>query len=116
MTSTTVVAKSTEKPPVRIVVRPRCPFYGFVGMGGIFMDNEGNACGVAGGHRPCAMEMERKAPDWTSCEHFNHVGNREQIEHTLDYCKIFPKELCPKGSPTWEGVSLRGWYSLVMRK
>ena len=50
MTSTTAVVSDTKEGELlaRVATRPPCPFYGFVGMMGVFVDNHGNACGIAG--------------------------------------------------------------------
>ena len=80
------------------------------------MDCHGNGCGIAGGHRPCAMEMAHEVPNWNECKHFNNDGSRGFIKKALDTCKIFPEELKPRDSVTWEGVSLREWYQLIMRE
>ena len=96
--------------------RPSCPFYGFVRMAGILVDCHGNGCGIAGGHRPCAMEMENDTPEWKDCGRFNNEEGHGFIEKMLDTCKIFPEELKPRDSSAWEGVSLRGWCQLIMRE
>ena len=101
---------------VPATTRPRCPFYGFVGMGGMFLDNHGNACGAAGGHRPCAMKINGETPGWNKCTRFNNDENRETISKVLDQCKIFPDELLPPNTRSWEGVSFRGWFQLIMRE
>ena len=117
MTAITAVERDPKKDFfAHAPVRPRCPFYGFVGMAGMLVDNHGNGCGVAGGHRPCAMETAHETPDWNECGRFNYSENRRYIEQALDRCKIFPEELKPNGSISWEGVSLRGWYQLIMRE
>ncbi|MDP2650130.1 MAG: hypothetical protein Q8P16_01035 [bacterium] len=108
--------RSTTTAPAPATTRPPCPFYGFVGMGGMFVDNHGNACGAAGGHRPCSMKMDNETPDWNKCVRFNNDKNRETISQVLDQCKIFPDELLPPNTPAWDGVSLRGWFQLIMRK
>ncbi len=120
MTSTTAVVSDTKEGELlaRVATRPPCPFYGFVGMMGVFVDNHGNACGIAGGHRPCAMEMDSETPDWKKCTRFNHDENLRKIRHAFDRCKIFPEELRPKNASSWEGISLRvwyQWYQLIMR-
>lgn len=116
--NTSLVVDNAEegKALTHAIIRPRCPFYGFVGMAQMFVDNHGNACGAAGGHRPCAMEMAREKPDWNKCTRFNHDGNRKNIQNVLDHWRIFPDELRPPNSSGWGGVSLRGWYQLIMRE
>lgn len=62
------------------------------------------------------MEMNGETPDWNKCTRFNNDGNRERIAQALEQCKIFPDELRPPNASEWEGVSLRGWFQLIMRK
>lgn len=100
---------------ITTTTRPPCPFYGFVGMQGILIDNHGNGCGIAGGHRPCAMEMSGRAPRWKECQ-FNNDAAREMLIQAFDVCKIFPDELRPPHTPDWAGVSLRGWFQLILRE
>ncbi len=95
--------------------RPACPFYGFVRLATVLMDNRGNACGVAGGHRPCAMEMNSRTPDWRQCP-WNNAGNQTNIELALDFCTIFPDEMRPPNVPEWEGLRLREWYELFKQR
>lgn len=95
--------------------RPARPFYGFVRVMTVLMDNEGNACGVAGGHKPCAMEMSHQTPDWRKCP-WNNGENQTNIERALDLCTIFPKELEPSGSSEWRGLRLCEWHELVMHR
>lgn len=114
MTETTASpVAETALVPAR--TRPVCPFYGFVGMAGILVDCHGNGCGMAGGHRPCAMEMSHKTPSWEKCQ-FNHDGNRRKIEQALDCCQVFPDELRPQNASGWKGIDLRKWYQLIMHK
>jgi hypothetical protein len=118
MTDTVVAIGSTKEGELLAYAanRPPCPFYGFVGMVEMFVDNKGNACGLAGGHHPCAMEMVSEKPNWKECKRFNHEKNLENIANALDHCKIFPDELRPPNASEWDGVSLRGWYQLIMRE
>ena len=117
MNTTAVVGNTKEKEPiVHATTRHSCPFYGFVGMARMLVDCHGNGCGVAGGHRPCAMEMAHEVPNWNECKRFNYGEKGTQFEFILDQYKVLPEELKPHDSVAWEGVSLRGWYHLIMRE
>lgn len=94
--------------------RPRCPFYGFVGVSEIFVDNQGDACGLARGHSSCVMETKGKAPSWEGCRTFNHMQNAPRILELQQTGRVFPTELCPEGQTTWDGLSLGKWWELVM--
>lgn len=95
--------------------RPPCPFYGFIGIAGIFVDYRGDSCGLAGGHRPCSMELQGRRPDWNACTRFNNDENRDYLESILDNGRIFPNELLPEIASKWDGVSLRDWFRLIIR-
>ena len=88
--------------------RPPCPFYGFIGVMGILTDNEGNACGLAGGHRPCAMEKSGESPNWSACTHYNHPRNAEKIGAVMNLVRVFPNELGQ------DGVTLKEWFDLIL--
>ena len=92
----------------------KCPFYGFVGTGGVFMDNHGNACALTGAHSPCAMEMQQQTPAWDSCKSWNHDGNAPTIAAFMDSVRVFPETLRPAGASSWGGISLRVWFERVM--
>jgi len=99
--------------------RPKCPFYGFIGMKMpilMFVDNNGNACGLEFSHKPCTMEMSGDKPNWSTCKRFNHEGLTSGLEKVMDTCSIFPSELKPPKDSGWTGVSLRGWYNLFVAK
>ncbi len=104
--------KETRAP---YAARPACPFYGFVRMATLLMDNCGNACGVAGGHSPCAMEMNHQAPDWKKCL-WNNEGNARNVGLALDLCTIFPEEMRPPNAAEWKGLLLREWFNLIMNR
>lgn len=97
-------------------IRPLCPFYGFMGIPGAFIDNKGNACGLEFSHTPCAMEMAGLKPNWRECKRWGHLDESTRMESLLDQFKIFPDELHPVGAKSWEGIKLRGWYNLVLKK
>ncbi len=79
------------------------------------MDNHGNACGIAGGHTPCGMEMNSLTPEWKKCKR-NNSENGAILEFALDNCQIFPSELCPPAVQSWKGIRLRTWYDLFSRE
>lgn len=87
-----------------------------MGIPGMLVDQRGNACGLTGAHRPCMMKMNHETPEWKKCHYFNNGENKGQIDYVLDNWKIFPDELYPPGVSQWEGVSLRGWFELIVRE
>ena len=95
----------------------KCPFYGFVGVlgEGVFMDNRGNACGLTGEHRPCAMEIADQVPDWKNCAFFNHPANRARLVEIMNSNSVqfFPEQLSPGGDGS-AGTPPKEWYRLVM--
>src|SRR3989344_8361901 len=53
------LAREEELKPYFEIDRPVCPFYGFNGMYGGFIETSGNQCGlVTESHSPCYMEIE----------------------------------------------------------
>ena len=98
--------------------RPPCPFYGFIGIVGaeVLLDNNGNACGLTMSHSPCKMEVDNQKPDWENCNHFNREGEVETIAKVLNKFTIFPDELRPLHLVEWSGVSVRGWFHLIVKK
>lgn len=92
-----------------------CPFYGFIGVMGMLVDNRGNACGITGEHRPCAMEMNGETPSWKNCRHSNNREIGAMLTQAFDHCRIFPCELRPPNARDWDGISLRGWFQLIVR-
>lgn len=95
--------------------RPPCPFYGFVGMAGMLIDNKGNACGIAGGHRPCKMETGGNAPNWKRCVYYNHGDSPNDLIEKLEHVRVFPEELVPRGTRGWSGIPFSEWYGRIVR-
>ena len=92
--------------------RPKCPFYGFNGVSGIFFDTEGNQCGAkTSSHAPCQMEINRDTPNWSKCL-FNTERHRRDLRKILDN-RIFPKEFQPPGAKSWEGITLKQWIQYL---
>lgn len=85
-------------------------------MQGMLLDCNGNGCGLAGGHTPCAMEMEGERPAWKRCTHFNREENRIAIRRLLDQSFVFPDEMQPPEESTWGGMRLRDWHDQILRK
>lgn len=105
-----------ELPPMPVFkkLRHKCPFYGFVGLGGIFIDQNGNQCAfIVDSFSPCSMEMNGEIPNWSKCS-FNGREGRQIIEKINARCIIFPKEFHPENCPSWEGVPFKYWFSYVM--
>lgn len=95
--------------------RPKCPFYGFVGMAGAMMDSKGNACALTMAHRPCPMEQQDgQAPCWDGCIRWNNDRNREALGRFLSSAQVFPDELAPKDGSSWKGISGTDWFRRVM--
>ncbi|GAI08353.1 unnamed protein product, partial [marine sediment metagenome] len=57
----------------------RCPFYGFHGVAGIFMDSNGNQCPLRDGYAPCYYKIIGEKPDWSKCE-FNSQISLDDFE------------------------------------
>ena len=93
---------------------PACPFYGFVGVGFAFMENNGNACALTGQHSPCKMEMNHEKPEWCKCTAYNTSDNAQELSNMMNVVYIAPKVLSPKGTNGWKGVKLKKWFSYVM--
>lgn len=115
MTHTTQPAVITPKTgtietPVK---RTQCPFYGFMGLPGFLMDQDGNACALTFEHSPCRMEMANQRPCWDACWSFNTTGNRDKVEKLLDNYNVGPKELQPNNQSGWSGVNARGWFRII---
>ncbi len=102
-----------EKPVAPYQGNP-CPFYGFIGGNGVFMENYGNACALTGSHTPCKMEIMGSKPSWDMCSFFNHPHNAPIIEEIMEQVVANPKALWPAGQTNWEGVKIRIWFRYVM--
>lgn len=109
-----------EAKPVRNKKRYSCPFYGFYGGRGIFVDTKGNQCGlITESYSPCKMEMNNQTPNWDKCSHFNNESNREvikRIDERVSQVTVFPEEFRPKGKKSWNGISLKEWIKYVMKR
>ena len=111
--------RGVDAPPVQEAEisahRPKCPFYGFVGMAGTMMDSKGNACALTMAHRPCPMEQQDgQAPCWDGCIRWNNDRNREALGRFLSSAQVFPDELAPKDGSSWKGISGTDWFRRVM--
>ena len=86
---------SRELKPYAQKDRPKCPFYGFNGMYGMFMDSEGNQCAlITDSFSPCQMEMAEKTPSWSECP-FNTEEKRKDLASVARKMKVFPKGFHP---------------------
>jgi len=95
--------------------RYSCPFYGFSGMFGIFIDSAGNQCGLeTRSYSPCPMESKGEKPCWDKC-YFNTEETNKAIETTLKDVKVFPAEFRPPGLREWEGISLKKWMDYILK-
>ena len=107
-------SSSVQDKPVAPYAGPRCPFYGFVGGGGVFMENYGNACALTGAHSPCCMEMAKANPDWDKCLTFNHPANTPILKEAMERAVVNPKALWPAGKTSWEGIKIGVCFLYVM--
>lgn len=81
--------------------RHPCPFYGFNGMYGRLMDQNGNQCALLReSHSPCQMEVEGNTPNWENCP-FNNDLSRRDIEREAPKVRAFPKEFWPPGKESY---------------
>ena len=100
--------------------RPRCPFYGMMGMieTKILLDAKGNACALTcmhkDSHSPCAMEMVGLTPDWDVCETWNHEDSKKAVSAILKTFIAFPSKSTAEGFKEWSGVSAKTWFKHVM--
>ncbi|MDO8572634.1 MAG: hypothetical protein Q7S11_02565 [bacterium] len=105
---------SAQEKPVAHHAGPPCPFYGFIGGNGVFVENYGNACALTRAHSPCCMEMAKAKPDWDKCSTFNHPASTPILQEIMENVVANPKALWPAGKTSWEGVKIRVWFRYVM--
>ena len=100
----------TEITPFVEKERTKCPFYGFCYIDGVFVDLGGDQCLFIEDHPPCKMDV----PDWKKC----NVPKEHQKPDCLkeiENCKIFPKEFCPPGKFSWDGISFKKWVEYIKK-
>jgi len=96
--------------------RPRCPFYGFYGAMGVFLDQKGNQCSlIVDSYSPCQMEKEGDAPDWNLCP-FNNRDNQPIIKQITKTWRVFPDEFQPLKKSEWKGIPFKKWFKYVMKQ
>jgi hypothetical protein len=94
--------------------RPPCPFYSFSYQGIIFMDSEGNQCGMNQKTiGPCYMELQGQKPSWTKCS-LNRGPFGEKDLKAAEKIKVFPKEFYPPNLNGWGGISMRDWLEHIL--
>lgn len=128
-------AKSGLLTPVRQKPRFPCPFYGFFGAMGIFMDQRGNQCPliissyslllipsekrgnqcplITGSYSPCQMEFRGETPAWDGCP-FNKPEIQETLLKFKGETRISPGEFWPEGASSWQGMSFGAWWDYIM--
>ncbi len=91
--------------------RPPCPFYGFNGMFGSLIDQEGNQCGlITDSYSPCRMEVNEKTPNWHECPHNTEENRRAIVEGGLVDMPVLPREF----SGLDKKINLLEWAKHVM--
>lgn len=74
------------------------------------MGQRSNQCGlITDSYNPCKMQLSEQKVSWNNCQYFNTEENAPTIESILNKCTIFPDELHPEGSSSWEGIPMRKW-------
>jgi|SRR3989344_5685750 len=82
--------------------RKNCPFYGFYGGPGIFMDQQGNQCPHISGYAPCKMEISGLNPDWNDC----YLSKNNSLEDFSSFeVSLFGIQ---------EIISFKEWYEVVL--
>jgi len=106
----------TKPKPVFKKSRPRCPFYGFGEVMGVFSDTKGNQCPlIISSYSPCQMEFEGDVPNWNRCP-LNKGKYSILIKKIMATSKIFPEEFSPPGQSSWKGMPFKKWYKYIMER
>ena len=93
------------------VQRTRCPFYGFSGAIGMFMDQQGNQCPLKAGYSPCLFVYQDKEANWQECP--LNRRNSGLLERFNDW-SIFPREHEPQGVSSWKGIRFGDWADYIL--
>ena len=109
----------TSLKPYFKVERPPCPFYGFNGGLGYFIDTERNHCALKeDSYSLCGMERIEEEPNWNLCplRQNSPEGNGKKLEEAARRIKIFPREFRHPKTAMWESMHFIDWVDYIMNK
>jgi hypothetical protein len=81
-----------------------CPFYGLVGIRHLLVAGAsgGNACTLAMGHAPCAMEMAGHPADWDGCTVRNTAAARSETAAVVRTFGVVGFGASVESEPLWD--------------
>ena len=119
-----IASTAASLPEARVVERPKCPFYGMMGIEELktLIGSKGNACALTcmhhNSHSPCEMEMMGDTPSWDACIKWNREKNQGAVSRILETFVVFPDESQLQAVPKreQEGINAMAWFEHVMRR